>query len=212
MCCAIWYHLYNLKNVKKTHGGVLILVKLQAEACITYLWCKQVFKNRDKLFLDMHLTGRTDGAKAVSIFASTKEIFTKDGLPWGIIFIWVSTIQVQWSENASNCFDWFEKSSKLKGKLKEYFDFCNNEYQNVLKHLWVQWRAIEHFMGRIIKKFEVIFKWALVRQKKSRDHKKGLLIASCNLPCCFNSQSHLYLQALIYNCNEMNLVSTSYNQ
>ena len=32
VCCAIWYHLYNLKNVKKTHGGVLILVELQAEA------------------------------------------------------------------------------------------------------------------------------------------------------------------------------------
>ena len=31
MChCAIWYHLYNLKNLKITHGGVLILVKLQA--------------------------------------------------------------------------------------------------------------------------------------------------------------------------------------
>ena len=27
--CAIWYYLYNLKNVKNTHGGVLILVKLQ---------------------------------------------------------------------------------------------------------------------------------------------------------------------------------------
>ena len=26
--CAIWYHLYNLNNVKNTHGGVLILVKL----------------------------------------------------------------------------------------------------------------------------------------------------------------------------------------
>ena len=25
--CTIWYHLYNLKNVKNTHGGVLILVK-----------------------------------------------------------------------------------------------------------------------------------------------------------------------------------------
>ena len=24
--CAIWYHLYNLKNVKNIHGGVLILV------------------------------------------------------------------------------------------------------------------------------------------------------------------------------------------
>ena len=28
--CAIWYHLHNLKNIKNTHGGVLILVKLQA--------------------------------------------------------------------------------------------------------------------------------------------------------------------------------------
>ena len=28
--CAIWYHLYNFKNVKNTHAGVLILVKLQA--------------------------------------------------------------------------------------------------------------------------------------------------------------------------------------
>ena len=26
--CAIWYHLYNFKNVKNTHGGVL--VKFQA--------------------------------------------------------------------------------------------------------------------------------------------------------------------------------------
>ena len=31
--CAIKYHSYNLKNVKKTHGGVLLLVKLQASAC-----------------------------------------------------------------------------------------------------------------------------------------------------------------------------------
>ena len=27
---AIWHHLYNLKNIKHTHGGVLLLVKLQA--------------------------------------------------------------------------------------------------------------------------------------------------------------------------------------
>ena len=30
---AIWYHLHNLKNAKNTHGGVLILVKLQVESC-----------------------------------------------------------------------------------------------------------------------------------------------------------------------------------
>ena len=30
MLCAIWYHLYNIKNKKNTHGGGLHLVKLQA--------------------------------------------------------------------------------------------------------------------------------------------------------------------------------------
>ena len=34
---ATWYHSYNLKNVKNTHGGVLLLVKLQAEAKVTVL-------------------------------------------------------------------------------------------------------------------------------------------------------------------------------
>ena len=28
--CAIWYHLYNLKNAKNTYGGMLLLVKLQS--------------------------------------------------------------------------------------------------------------------------------------------------------------------------------------
>ena len=32
MLCAIWYHLYNLKNVKNTHGEVILLLKLQASA------------------------------------------------------------------------------------------------------------------------------------------------------------------------------------
>ena len=28
MHCTIWYHLYNLTNVKNTNGGVLLLVKV----------------------------------------------------------------------------------------------------------------------------------------------------------------------------------------
>ena len=27
MRCAIWYHFYNSKNVKNTHGGIGLLVK-----------------------------------------------------------------------------------------------------------------------------------------------------------------------------------------
>ena len=32
MFCAIWGHLYNLKNVENTHAEVVLLVKLQASA------------------------------------------------------------------------------------------------------------------------------------------------------------------------------------
>ena len=30
---VIYHHVHNLKDVRNTHGGVLLLVKLQAEAC-----------------------------------------------------------------------------------------------------------------------------------------------------------------------------------
>ena len=29
MRCAVWYHLHNLKNVKNTHGGVLLATLLK---------------------------------------------------------------------------------------------------------------------------------------------------------------------------------------
>ena len=31
--CPIWYHMYDLKNVKNTHGGVLLLVSFKLLAC-----------------------------------------------------------------------------------------------------------------------------------------------------------------------------------
>ena len=36
----IWYHLYSFKNKKNSHGGMLLLVKLQASASksITHPW------------------------------------------------------------------------------------------------------------------------------------------------------------------------------
>ena len=36
MRCAIWYHLYNFKNVNNAHGGMLFLVKLQAKSLQLY--------------------------------------------------------------------------------------------------------------------------------------------------------------------------------
>ena len=45
MFCGIWYHLYILKNVKNSHGGVLLSVKLQAftKSCnASRLMCEDV--------------------------------------------------------------------------------------------------------------------------------------------------------------------------
>ena len=43
VCCAIWYHLYNFKNVKNTHGGVLLLVNFTKSN--TPSWVFSLFLN-----------------------------------------------------------------------------------------------------------------------------------------------------------------------
>ena len=60
MRCAISYHLYNLKNVKNTHGGISLLVKLQALAVIALHGCFSRFLN---------CTNRTKSGKASQINA-----------------------------------------------------------------------------------------------------------------------------------------------
>ena len=59
--CAIWYHLYSLKNVKNAHRGVLILVKLQASACNftkgnTLPWVLTFFKLNKWYQIAQHIT------------------------------------------------------------------------------------------------------------------------------------------------------------
>ena len=44
-CCAIWCHLNNSKNVKNTHGRVLLLLNLQAKA-----WWKRQVTPKLKIF------------------------------------------------------------------------------------------------------------------------------------------------------------------
>ena len=55
MFCAILYHVYNSKNVKNTHGGVILLVKLQDSVCkftesITPPWVFFMFIKLDKWY------------------------------------------------------------------------------------------------------------------------------------------------------------------
>ena len=64
---AIWYHLYNFKNLKNTHGMVILLFKLQVEVSnfnksITLPWMFLRFSNYTngtKLRKTLHLNHRT---------------------------------------------------------------------------------------------------------------------------------------------------------
>ena len=50
MLCGIWYHLYNLKNVENTHGGVLLIAKLQAAKSNTPSWVLSTFSKLYKWY------------------------------------------------------------------------------------------------------------------------------------------------------------------
>ena len=52
-----------------------------------------------------------------------------------------------------DCFYWFDKSTKRKGKLVQYYEFCDQDYQSVLKHISVHWLSLERCIGRILKKY-----------------------------------------------------------
>ena len=49
---------------------------------------------------------------------------------------------------------WFDKSSKRKEKLAEYFEFCDQEYQQVLKHVTCCWLSLECCIERTLTKFQ----------------------------------------------------------
>ena len=48
---------------------------------------------------------------------------------------------------------WFDKSTKRKGSLKEYFEFCDTEYEAVVKYISVRWLCLEHCLDQELKKY-----------------------------------------------------------
>ena len=62
---------------------------------------------------------------------------------------------------------WFDKSSKKKGKLVKYAEFCNQEYQGVLKPISFRWLSLEHFLARLLKKIKKIPKLEIIFRKRT---------------------------------------------
>ena len=50
-------------------------------------------------------------------------------------------------------FHWFEKSTKLKSIVKEYYDFCDVDYQEVIKYNSTRWLCTERCLNRELRKY-----------------------------------------------------------
>ena len=50
-------------------------------------------------------------------------------------------------------FYYFDKSTKRKCSLKTYYEFCDQEYRQILKHINVRWLSLERAVERILKQY-----------------------------------------------------------
>ena len=49
---------------------------------------------------------------------------------------------------------WFDKSTKRKVSLKEFCDFCDNEYREVVRYISVRWLSLEKAVHRILQLYQ----------------------------------------------------------
>ena len=71
---------------------------------------------------------------------------------------------------------WFANSSKLKSVLKEYNEFCGEEYAEVIKNILTRWLCLEKCSNREIQKFDGFKSYFLsedfpdARYKRLKEH------------------------------------------
>ena len=56
----------------------------------------------------------------------------------------------------NHCVDlyyWFDKSSKRKSALLEYYEFCDQEYEEVIRYVSTRWLCLEKCLNRELKKY-----------------------------------------------------------
>ena len=50
-------------------------------------------------------------------------------------------------------FYWFDKTTKRKATLREYCDFCNQEYRQIVKHVNTRWLSLERAVSRVLQQY-----------------------------------------------------------
>ena len=50
-------------------------------------------------------------------------------------------------------FFWFDKSTERKNTLKEYYEFCDSECEDVINYGSTHWLSLERYINRELKKY-----------------------------------------------------------
>lgn len=50
-------------------------------------------------------------------------------------------------------FYYFDKSTKRKGVLADYYQFCDVEYRKILKHVSTRWLSLETAIDRCLRQY-----------------------------------------------------------
>jgi len=53
-------------------------------------------------------------------------------------------------------YHWFEKSTKRKGILKEFCEFCDSEYREIVRYVSVRWLSLEKAVHRILQLYKTL--------------------------------------------------------
>ena len=106
-------------------------------------------------------------------------------------------------DHCVDVFYWFDKSSKRKSILKEYYEFCDTEYEGVIKFISTRWLCLELCINRELRKYEGLKSYFLsenfpdARFKRLRRSYTNpiteiyLLFYQASLPCFTNFNKFL---------------------
>lgn len=72
------------------------------------------------------------------------------------VIVFVDVIGFDLEDYCVDLFYWFDKFIKRKGILKEYCEFCDIDYEVVVKYVFVRWFCLECCLDRELKKYYVL--------------------------------------------------------
>ena len=81
-------------------------------------------------------------------------------------FAAVSDFSVE--DHCVDLYYWFDKSSKRKSILKEYYDFCDQDYQEIIKYISTRWLCSERCVNCELKTYPGLLSYFMSENEKDK--------------------------------------------